>query len=118
MAETIKSLSKSEEVVMKAILDLADKEGSLVLESVRVTELIEHLKIYGKNYKRTTVVTFLARLESKGAIQTYRIGRYSYVLPQYSLWAYRKKLVNQMINFWYAGNIEKLIEEVKGHEKA
>lgn len=43
-------------------------------------QLIENLKQdYGKDYKRTTIRTFVLHLEEKGYVTTYQIGKYSYI---------------------------------------
>ena len=113
MKET-KLLSKSEEVVMKAIWDLSYEQDSIEFESVTIVNLREHLeKKYNKPYVRTTVVTFLQRLEAKGAVKTYRIGRMGCVLPQYSQEEYEKLLLSRIVSFWYEGCKDKLIHQLE-----
>ena len=47
---------------------------------ISVPELVKQLnEQYGKEYARTTVVTFLTRMAGKGYITTQRRGRISYV---------------------------------------
>lgn len=112
--EQKKLLSRSEEIVMKAIWDLSDAPNSMVLESVLISDLREHLeKKYNKPYARTTVVTFLQRLGAKGAVTTYRKGRLGYVLPQYSQEEYEKLLLSRIVSFWYEGCKDKLIHQLE-----
>ena len=112
--EETKLLSKSEEVVMKAIWDLSEAPNSMVLESVLLVDLREHLeKKYNKPYARTTVVTFLKRMEEKGMVTTYHKGRLGYVLPQHSRKEYLNAQVSRMVSFWYGGCKDKLIQQLE-----
>lgn len=63
--EEEKDLSACETLIMKAIWDKG--------EDISIQELLETLKVkYGKDYKRTTLVTFILNLAAKGFARQYR----------------------------------------------
>ena len=65
-------LSACEAMIMKVIWD---QKGD-----ISVPELIDLIQErYKRDYKRTTVVTFLTRLNGKGFISSRRAGRISYI---------------------------------------
>ncbi len=97
-----RNLSAAETVIMKAIWDAK--------EDIAVPALIELLRTdYGKDYAKTTVVTFLLHLSDKDFITTYRQGRLSYVHALKSEVAYREKLARESVDFWFEGNPAKLV---------
>ena len=60
---------------------------------------------YGKEYARTTVVTFLTRMAGKGYITTQRRGRISYVHAIKSEQEYKQQLAQKEIEFWFHGSM-------------
>lgn len=100
--EDDKGLSACETVIMKAIWD---EGGDLSLQ-----DLIEVLKTkWGKEYARTTVVTFLLKLTAKAYVQTYRRGKSSWVRAIKSEEEYKTKLAADERDFWFEGKITRLI---------
>lgn len=98
-------LTASESVIMKVIWNAND--------DIALQNLIEVLNSeHGKNYARTTVVTFLLKLEAKGYVRTYKKGKNSYVHALKSMEGYKDKLLNEMIDFWYGGNVAALQEKL------
>lgn len=94
--EEERNLSTCESIIMKAIWDKG--------EDISISELIEVLKKkYNKDYKRTTVVTFILNLSAKGFARRYRSGRYVYVHALKSEEEYKQKLLNDYTDFWYQG---------------
>ena len=99
------NLSAAETVIMKAIWD--------EVEDISIPDLIEKLRTkWGKDYARTTVTTFLTKMTAKGYIRTYRKGKLSYAHAIKSEEDYKDKLLNDMIKFWYDGNIAALQEKL------
>lgn len=96
-----RNLSACETTIMKAIWDTG--------EDISVPALIELLREYGKDYARTTVVTFLLKLSDKGFVRTYRRGRLSYVRAMKSEVEYRQKLLEEEVDFWFKGDATNLI---------
>ena len=97
-----RNLSASETVIMKAIWDPE--------EDLSVPNLINLLNTkYGKEYAKTTVVTFLLHLSDKEFATTYRKGRYSYVHALKSEKEYRQKLMREALDFWYKNDIVEMI---------
>ncbi len=89
---------------MKAIWDKG--------EDISIPELTEVLKTkYHKDYKRTTIVTFILNLSVKGFARQYRVGRYAYVHALKSEEEYKQKLLNDYMDFWYQG------DAVKGRDR-
>lgn len=98
-------LTASEVFIMKTIWD--------EVEDISIPDLIEVLRTkWGKDYARTTVTTFLTKMTAKGFVKTYRIGKLSYAHAMKSEEEYKDKLLNDMIEFWYDGNIAALQEKV------
>lgn len=105
----INNLSACEAVIMKTIWD-AD-------EDISVPDLIDALKKYDKDYARTTVTTFLIKLTAKGFVRTYRKGKLSYVFPTKSEEEYKEFILDNMIDFWYGGNVSLLLEKINSRNK-
>lgn len=100
--EQERTLSACETVIMKAIWDAG--------EDIAVQELIKVLKEnYGKDYARTTVVTFLLKLSEKGYARTYRKGLYSYAHALKSEEEYKQKMVQNEVDFWFEGDASQLV---------
>ena len=73
---------------------------------ISVPELVKQLnEQYGKEYARTTVVTFLTRMAGKGYITTQRRGRISYVHAIKSEREYKQQLAQKEIEFWFHGSM-------------
>lgn len=90
-----------------SIVWTSDEAPDLSIVQKRVNEKC------GKNWKPTTVSTFLTRLVRKGFLDSYRKGRYVYYVPQITLQDYRKMVVGEVIKVLYGGHSEVLISDVK-----
>ncbi len=108
--EEEKNLSACETIIMKAIWD--------VKEDVSIPDLIELLRVkYGKDYARTTVVTFLLKLSSKGFVRTYRKGKISYAHAIKSEEEYKRKLLAEETDFWFQGSVTGLMSALCSERK-
>lgn len=108
--EEERNLSASETIIMKAIWDTK--------EDISIPDLIELLRnSYGKDYARTTVVTFLIKLSSKGFVKTYRKGKLSYAHAMKSEEEYRAKLVNEETDYWFGGSVAGLMSALCSSRK-
>ena len=88
---------------MKAIWDMG--------EDISIPDLIVRLKEkHGKDYARTTVVTFLLKLSDKGFVRTYRKGKLSYAHAMKSEDEYRKKLLVEELEYWFRGDGCKMMD--------
>ena len=95
-------LSTAETLIMKVIWD-ADRELS-------VQELMDLLQErYEKDYKRSTVMTFLVRLCDKEFIETQRRGKYAYIHALRSEADYKAGVMEREVNFWYGGKFSEMI---------
>ncbi len=107
---TSKRLSRTEEKLMKLIWDHG--------EDISVHELTASIKSkYGIEYARTTVVTFLGRMNEKGYISTWRRGRTSYIHALVSLEEYRRELLSEVYEFWFDKKYEKMIDMLQSIKK-
>lgn len=94
LAMELKELTSAEQVVMKCIWDYG--------KDMPLQQLIENLKQdYGKDYKRTTICTFVLHLEEKGYVTTYQIGKYSYINYLIEEQDYKEQELEKTKNFWY-----------------
>lgn len=102
-----KDLSAAETLVMKAVWDAP--------EDIAIPDLIEVLRTqFGKDYARTTVVTFLQRLASKGYVTTYRKGRISYAHALREEEDYKGNMMKEKASFWYKGSPSSLMASLLG----
>ena len=94
---TNKELSVSELVLMKIIWDHE--------ADISMPELLSILKEdYGKDYARTTVVTFLMSMANKGYVETYRKGKNAYVHALKSRDEYRSYVATRDLKMWFGGS--------------
>ena len=80
---------------------------------ISVPELVKQLnEQYGKEYARTTVVTFLTRMAGKGYITTQRRGRISYVHAIKSEQEYKQQLALKEKEYWFQGRLAELAKTI------
>ena len=61
-------------------------------EDLTLTEIMEKAKVrFQKEWKMQTVATFMARMELKGYISSYKVGRYSHYKPAITLCDFREQ---------------------------
>lgn len=95
-------LTPSQLTVMKCIWD-ADQDLSY-------QELIAALeKTYGKEYQRSTVITFLRQLVDKGMLFTYRKGKTAYVHPILLEEEFQQIHARSETNRWYEGRVSNFL---------
>lgn len=100
-----RELSACETLIMKVVWDAK--------EDIAVQELIVQLKEqYGKDYARTTVVTFLGKMADKGFVSTHRRGKNAFVHAEKAEDAYKSQLMNEETDFWFEGKPEQLMAAV------
>ena len=100
-----RELSACETLIMKVVWDAK--------EDIAVQELIVQLKEqYGKDYARTTVVTFLGKMADKGFVSTHRRGKNAFVHAEKNEDAYKSTLMNEETDFWFEGQTDQLLSAV------
>lgn len=98
----MRELSPGETLIMKAIWEAG--------EDIFVPELMEVMRRkYEKDYRRTTVGTFLLRLSDKRFLTTYREGRFAYVHALVSKEEFEQKLAGKTVDFWFKGKLSNYI---------
>jgi len=98
--------STCEELLLKIIWESGKPELS-------TKEVIDGFKGHGKDYARTTVVTFAQRLIEKKCLASRRIGKQSYLRPLITEEEYRMMIVRQIVNFWFDGDRLKMVAEIQ-----
>ncbi len=91
-------ISVCEKMIMKVLWD-AEEDLDLITVTARVKEE------FGKVWKLQTVATFMTRLQKKGYINIYRIGRYSHYHPIVAKNDFKMCTVSENIKFFDKGNI-------------
>lgn len=66
-----------------------------------------------KGYARTTIATFLKKLEEKGYLEKYHVGRNSYVHALISARAYGQEQLRMILEQYYEGDSAVLIKDVQ-----
>lgn len=87
------NISECEEMIMKIIW--ADEED---LDLATITARANYR--FGKSWKLQTVATFMTRLNMKGWIYIYRIGRYSHYHPLVSVEQYREEKMTEFFDLY------------------
>lgn len=101
-------LTEAESVVMRCIWNYEKEE-------IPFLTLIDELREkYHKDYKRTTVRTFLFDLEEKGYAVVERRGKFSYVRPAVQKDDYKKVQAEEMLDIWFDGSAKSFISALSG----
>lgn len=85
-----------------------DAEGDISVQKL----IVEIRERYGKDYVRTTVVTFVKKLIDKGFVTTYRVGRASFVHAERDEYQYKRQLMTEATDFWFEGKPSALLAAV------
>ena len=94
-------LTNVEELMMHCIWNYGD--GMPFLQMGK--ELKEK---YGKEYKRTSIRTYLFRLEEKGYIKVERQGRKAYIWKCIDKEDYKKEKAQNLLDQWFDGSAVEL----------
>ena len=95
-------LSDTEEKIL-AILMKSDEDMTL-------EEVTEQARLrYGKLWKIQTTATFLTRMQKKGYISVYRVGRYSHYHPLVEKDDFKMSTVSENINYFDKGSISAFV---------
>lgn len=89
-------LSASERTIMRCIW-ASDTDLSMpaLMEAVKVR--------FGKEYKRTSIGTFIAHMSEKGYVSTYRKGHFAFVHAEKTEDEYRRKRAKEETDDWFQG---------------
>ena len=89
-------LTHSQLLIMKCVWDHG--------EDISYQELMSVLaKRFGRDYHRSTLVTFLQQMENKGYITTHREGRFAYVHALMTEEEFQKVHAREETDFWFHG---------------
>lgn len=97
-------MSDSEKEIMKIIWD---NNGSIY-----ISELLKKVEEKNKDWKRTTVRTFITRLIEKGFIKTERHGKFSEYIATMSENEYLAEQTKSFVNNVFGGNIKNLLSSL------
>jgi predicted transcriptional regulator len=103
-----RELSDTESLLMKIIWDYG--------KDIPMQDLMKELKErYQRDYARTTVATFMAKIIEKGFITTYRIGRNCQIHAEKSEAEYKARLMSLENSFWFNGSPAEMVRAlIKG----
>lgn len=100
--EELPKLTNCESVVLKCIMESGD--------AITLAEIMLRLKTkYKKEWKQTTVCTFLLHLGEKGYIASYKKGRASYYYLIIDAREFKAQMAKEFKNFWFDGSIADMI---------
>lgn len=100
-----REISGCETLIMKIVWDSK--------EDISTPELMDALRVrFGKDYARTTVVTFLQRLAEKGFVETYRKGRVAYVHAIKARSEYAGKVICEAEEYLFDGDTSCLVAAI------
>ena len=91
------------EMLVYRCIQESEKELSLV----RLMEILENK--YRKDWKRSTVCTFIAHLISKGYVEGRREGRVFYYSSAINDGKFQEEQVRQFLDFWFGGSLSELV---------
>lgn len=74
---------------------------------------IELSKIAQKEYARTTIATFLKRLENKNYLEKYHVGRKSYVRALIPARSYGREQLRTILDVYYDGDRDGLLQDIQ-----
>lgn len=97
----MEKLSECEEMIMEVIWSLESNPDLNIL-----TKEVKYR--FSKEWKIQTTATFVKRLEQKGCIRIYKIGRRSYYQSLVEFEAYKRMKLEKLLERLYNGNKEKL----------
>lgn len=95
-------LTNLEELMMKCIWEYGDKMPFLQMSS----ELKEK---FHKDYKRTSIRTYLFRLEEKGYIKVETIKNRAYIHMLIDEESYKQQKATEMLDSWFHGSVKELM---------
>ena len=82
-------LSECEDMIMSILLESN--------EPLTLSEIMARAKSrFNKEWKMQTVWTLLARMEVKGYISSYKVGRYTHYKPEITLCDFREQKLREM----------------------
>ena len=101
-------MSDSEKEIMKLIWD----HGG----AMTISELLDQIERTGRDWKRTTVRTFISRLIDKGMLISQKEGRGALYVARISEEDYLKTQSVQFVNQVFGGNVSTLLTSLFGQQ--
>ncbi|WP_462378599.1 BlaI/MecI/CopY family transcriptional regulator [Holdemania filiformis] len=101
-------MSDSEKKIMKLIWD----HGG----AMTISELLDQIERTGRDWKRTTVRTFISRLIDKGMLISQKEGRGARYVARISEEEYLKTQSVQFVNQVFGGNVSTLLTSLFGQQ--
>lgn len=71
-------------------------------------------KNFQKDYKRTSIRTYLFRLEEKGYLRVEKRGRQSYIQTLISAEDYKREQAGEMLDTWFGGSAKQFLSALSG----
>lgn len=101
-----KSMSDAEKEIMAIIWEYSD--------GIFISDLLELVEQQNKNWKRTTIRTFVTRLMEKGLIKTERYGKMCKYIAAVSEEDYLEQQAKTFVEEVFHGNVKNLLTSLFG----
>lgn len=101
------NITDSEMLVLKVIMD-----GKEPLSLVEIQTILKEK--YKKEWKRSTICTFILHLSDKGYVESYRQGRSFYYRSKLDKNAFVRQRLETFSDFYFEGDKQKLLDCLRG----
>lgn len=99
-------ITDSELMVFKCIMEAG--------EPITVIDIIERIKAqYGKEWKRSTVCTFISHLIDKGYVEMHKKGVHYYYISLLEPDDFRRIVGKDFLDFWFHGSLTEMLQALK-----
>lgn len=105
--EKMEKLTDVEEIIMRCIWEYGEEMPFLQLGK----ELKEK---YQRDYKRTSIRTYLFRLEEKGYLTVEKRGRQSYIRTLIAVDDYKREQAGALLDVWFSGSAKEFLSALGG----
>lgn len=103
----MEKLTEVEEIMMRCLWEYG-KEMPLLQMGKELREK------YQKDYKRTSIRTYLFRLEDKGYLTVEKRGRNSYIHTLIDMEDYKREQAGEMLDVWFDGSAKEFLSALGG----
>lgn len=86
------------------------QEAKQSISLIQIMAILEEK--YQKDWKRSTVCTFISHLIEKGYVEGRREGRTFYYTSAINDKKFREEQTKQFLNFWFEGSISEMLSAV------
>lgn len=103
------NITDSEMLVLKVIMDGKEPRSLVEIRTILKEK-------YQKEWKRSTICTFILHLSDKGYVESYRQGRTFYYRSKLDKNAFVKQRMEILAEFYFEGDRQKLLDCLNGRK--